>query len=79
VLLDTLASHLTPWVKPRSSKTGTVVHLGDVTVSLTYKPLKLEVTRGKVMLLSFNGRSMFQMEHLREKQVQTLFWHHPHL
>ena len=71
VLLDTLANHLTPWTKPSTSRSGTVVHLGDVSVSLTYKPLGLEVKRGKDVLLTFNSRKLFQMEHLREKQVFT--------
>ncbi len=69
MLLDSLADHLASWGKPKSSKRSTEVQLGDVSVTLSYCPLRLEVTRGRDVLLTFNSRSLFQMEHLREKQV----------
>ena len=69
VLLDSLEGQVTSWEKLSSSGSETKLRVDDVVVLLRHKPFQVEVTRRGDTLLTFNSRSLFQFEHLREKKA----------
>ena len=58
--------------KGRSARNSQQLSLGDASITLQYKPFRLEVFVGKQSAFLVNSRNMFHFEHSRTKQVQEI-------
>jgi hypothetical protein len=69
ILEPSLDQQSTPWQSPESTAKKWTGQVGDVTVHVTLSNFQVEVLVGKTPVLTFNSRSLFNMEHPRKKQV----------
>ncbi|KAK9816687.1 hypothetical protein WJX72_003707 [[Myrmecia] bisecta] len=68
VLLADLDQRQTSWSGHSKGETSAQLSLGSAEVTLTYSPLRIDVSMAGQPAASFNSRQMFNFEHLREKQ-----------
>jgi hypothetical protein len=71
ILEPTLEQQQTAWQSPQATAKTWSGAVGDVNVVVTFANFKVEVFVGKTPVLTFNSRSMFNMEHPRKKQVRA--------
>ena len=64
-------SKATSWGKHQQSSSSLALQLGPADVTLQYSPLQLDVAIDGKPAISFNSKSLFNFEHLRQKQVYT--------
>ena len=57
------------WGKQKKSSSSLALQLDDADITLQYSPLQLDVSVNGKPAISFNSKSLFNFEHLREKQV----------
>lgn len=70
VLMHDLESRQLSWDKVTRKKDVTNLQLGNAVVQLQHKPLHIEINLQGQPVMSFNGRKLFNFEHIRQKQVQ---------
>ena len=57
------------WKKIKQSSSGVQLQAGSAQLTLTFKPLRVDLSIASTPAASFNARQMFNYEYLREKQV----------
>lgn len=60
---------LQAWKKTKQSGSLLQLQSGSAQLTLTFKPLLVDLSIAGTPAASFNARQMFHYEHLREKQV----------
>lgn len=68
-LLATAVAVLQAWKKTKQSSSLLQLQSGSAQLTLTFKPLRVDLSIAGTPAASFNARQMFNYEHLRQKQV----------
>ncbi|KAK9857969.1 hypothetical protein WJX84_003134 [Apatococcus fuscideae] len=68
VLQSELPDSSQAWTKTRQSSSLLQLQSGSAQLTLTFKPLRVDLSIAGTPAASFNARQMFQYEYLREKQ-----------
>ena len=72
VLMHDLESREGSWSKKVQTARYVQLQLGDAELELQYSPLQIGISIKGQPVMSFNGRQMFNFEHLRPKQVNIV-------
>ena len=80
VLMHDLGNREGSWSKKAQTAKSLHLQLGDAELQLQYSPLQIGVSIKGQPVMTFNGRQMFNFEHLRQKQVIKHFiWYLDHI
>ncbi len=60
---------LQAWKKVKQSSSLLQLQSGSALLTLSFKPLRMDISIAGTPAASFNARQMFNYEHLREKKV----------
>jgi len=69
ILMHDLGQKEVSWAKKGQTTSALRLALDDVELQLQYSPFQISVSIKRQPVMSFNGRQMFNFEHLRQKQV----------
>ncbi len=76
VLMHDLGSREAIWSKKAQTAQSLLLQLEDAEMQLQYSPFQIGISIKGKPVMSFNGRQMFNFEHLRQKQVLEVVNYH---